>query len=383
MRAFALARRQLGRERRRLAVAVAGVAFAVVLILMQLGFRKALFASAVRFHSHLRGEVFLVSPRSMFLASMQSFSGRRLYQALGVSGVREIVPVYTNVALWKNPTDGTTHRLFIAASDPRLDALDLEAVWAQAESLRAPDVVLFDASSRPEFGPVVQLLGKNGKVDTEVEGRAISVIGLFRLGTSFGIDGSLITSDTNFLRIFPQRSPGLVQFGLVRLEAGETPEVVRDRIAAKLPSDVEVLTKDDLMEREVNYWATAQPIGFVFTFGAIMGFVVGLVIVYQILFSDVADHLAEYATLQAIGYLDSYLYRVVLYEALLLAVAGYVPGLLVSAQLYRLTHHATQLPMQLSPALIAGTLAVTMLMCTASGAIALRKIRSADPAEIF
>lgn len=383
MGAFALAYKQLRRDRRRSAVALAGVAFAVVLMLVQLGFRNALYASAVRFHSHLHGEVFLISPRSQFLTAMQSISVRRLYQALSAPGVAAVVPIYTGLALWKNPVDGTIKRIFVAAFDPRLTAVDLPEVAAHSQSLQQPDVVLFDAASRPEFGPVPKLLKEGTPVETEIQGRNVRVIGLFRLGTSFGIDGSLITSDTNFLRIFPQHQRGLIQFGLIQLKDGADPDAVRDLIAADLPADVEVLTKRGLVDREVKHWASTTAIGFIFTFGAVMGFVVGMVIVYQILFADVADHLSEYATLKAMGYTNAFLYRVVLYEAILLAVAGFLPGLAVSHQLYRLTTEATQLPMHLRSMLVGGTLMLTVSMCMISGVIAVRKIRSADPADIF
>jgi putative ABC transport system permease protein len=351
MRAFSLARRQLTRERLRLLVAVAGVAFAVVLMLMQLGFRNALFASAVRFHSHLQGEVFLISPRSMFLASMQSFSWRRLYQALAFPGVKAVAPVYTSVAYWKNPYNGTTHRLFIAAFDPRDPVLDLEGVRSHLKALQEPDVVLFDEASRPDFGPVAEHFRQGEAIRAELEGREVSVVGLVTLGTSFGIDGNVITSDLNFLRLFPSHKEGLIQIGVIQLAAGADPQSVRNALAAELPHDVEVLTKQEFMQREIDYWASATPIGFVFTFGAIMGFVVGMVIVYQILFADVADHLAEYATLKAMGYRD--------------------------------TNQATHLPMNLTVGVGAGTLALTIVMCSVSGMIAVRKVRSADPAEIF
>ncbi len=383
MRAFSLASRQLTRERLRLLVAVAGVAFAVVLMLMQLGFRNALFASAVRFHSRLQGEVFLISPRSMFLASMQSFSWRRLYQALAFRGVKAVMPVYTNVAYWKNPYNGTTHRLFIAAFDPIQPALDIEGMGPHLDALRKPDVVLFDEASRPDFGAVPEHFRHGETIGAELEGREVSVIGLFTLGTSFGIDGNLITSDLNFLRLFRSHKEGLIQIGVIQLQPGSDPQAVRDALAAELPRDVDVLTKAQFMQREIDYWASATPIGFVFTFGAIMGFVVGMVIVYQILFSDVSDHLAEYATLKAMGYRDAYLFGVVLFEAVALAVLGYLPGLAVSFQLYRLTNQATHLPMNLSLEVGAGVLALTIVMCSVSGMIAVRKVRSADPAEIF
>jgi len=193
----------------------------------------------------------------------------------------------------------------------------------------------------------------------------------------------LITSDLNFLRLFRSHKEGLIQIGVIQLQPGSDPQAVREALAAELPRDVDVLTKAQFMQREIDYWASATPIGFVFTFGAIMGFVVGMVIVYQILFSDVSDHLAEYATLKAMGYPDAYLFGVVLFEAVVLAVLGYLPGLAVSFQLYRLTNQATHLPMNLSLEVGAGVLALTIVMCSVSGMIAVRKVRSADPAEIF
>jgi putative ABC transport system permease protein len=383
MRAAWLAWRQLVRERVRLVVALAGVAFAVVLMFMQLGFRTALFDSAVRFHSHLKGDVFLISPRSSYLAQMQSFTQRRLYQAAGFPDVQGVSAVYTASGLWRTPDSREIHRLFVAGFDPDQSPLDLPGVQAHRDALRLPDTVLFDADSRPIYGPVVARFAADETVRAEVQNREVSVVGLFRLGTSFGIDGTLVTSDLNFLRLFPSRQNGLIQIGVIQLKPGADTASVRDRMAAALPHDVEVLTKEGFKQREKNYWANAEPIGYVFTFGAIMGFVVGMVIVYQVLFSDVSDHLAEYATLKAMGYRDSYLIRVVLSQAVVLAVLGYLPGMAASQQLYRLTNKATHLPMTLGVTVGSGVLALTIVMCAVSGMIAVRKIRSADPADIF
>src|SRR5262249_55384794 len=301
----------------------------------------------------------------------------------GFPAVDSVSPVYTSVALWKNPYDGVTHRIFVSAIDPTAPALDLPGVAAKLDQLRLPDVVLFDAASRPDFGAVAEHFRAGDTIETELENRAISVVGLFELGTSFGIDGNLVTSDLNFLRLFPAHQEGLINIGVIRLKPGADPESVRTLLAETLPHDVEVLTKEGLQQREINYWAKATPIGFVFTFGAIMGFVVGMVIVYQILFADVADHLPEYATLKAVGYPDSYLFFVVFYEAVILAVLGYLPGFALSAQLYRLTERATHLPMNLNGEVGGLVLGLTVVMCTVSGMIAVRKVRSADPAEIF
>ena len=149
-----LAWRQLVREQVRLVVALAGVAFAVVLMFMQLGFRTALFESAVRFHSHLEGDVFLVSPRSSYLAQMQSFTQRRLYyEAAGFPEVQGVSAVYTASGLWRNPDNGEVHRLFVAGIDPDRAPLGLPGVQANLDALRLPDRVLFDADSRPIYGP--------------------------------------------------------------------------------------------------------------------------------------------------------------------------------------------------------------------------------------
>ena len=207
--------------------------------------------------------------------------------------------------------------------------------------------------------------------------------GLFSLGVSFGIDGTLITSDLNFLRMFPGWPPGLINVGLVKIRPGVDAEVVRDALAASLPKDVTVLTKQEYVEREKAYWATSTPIGYVFTFGVVMGWFVGAIIVYQVLFADVAAHLRGYATLKAIGYPNGYLFAVVLIEALVLAVVGYIPGLAVCAELYRLAASATRLPMAITPGRSLQVLGLTIGMCGTSAAIALRKIRSADPAEVF
>jgi putative ABC transport system permease protein len=374
---------QLRREKVRLVVAVAGVAFAVILMFMQVGFKDALFRSAVNLHSRLDAEVVLVSANYNVIAFPTAFSRRRLYQARGFPGVRSVSPVYTMLARWKNPFDGQRRDLLLLGIDPEAHALDVPEVDVQRVLLHEPDVALFDEWSRPEYGPVPDAVRSRGAVSTELSGREITVRGLFPLGTSFGIDGTVVTSDLNFRRIFPYRPPGAIGIGLVQLEPGAVPEEVRDRLAAGLPKDVRVLTKGDFMAQEVAYWANATPIGFVFTFGVIMGTVVGLIIVYQILFADIADHLPEYATLKAMGYTNRYLAGVVVMEATLLAVLGFIPGLGVARWLYQATAAATRLPMHVEPARGLLVFGLTLVMCWVSGLLAIRKLRTADPAEVF
>jgi putative ABC transport system permease protein len=383
-RPIPLAWLQLTRERLRLTVVVAGVAFAVVLILMQLGFREALFESAVRWHQALEYDLVLVSPKTQFIVLPQSFSRRRLYQARGYEGVAGVTPVYVGQQLWKNPDDPMEMRLiFVVGIDPSRDVLDLAGIDEHWDRLQLADFVLYDRASRPEYGSIAAHFEAGQRVLTELGDRRIEVAGLFELGTSFGIDGSVITSDLNFLRLFPNRSPGAIDLGLVELEPGVDPDAVRDVIAAGIPRDVEVLTRAGFIAREKAYWDANTPIGYVFLFGVIMGLAVGGVIVYQILFADVSEHLREYATLKAMGYPNAFLVSVVLQESIILALLGYVPGIVVTLGLYSASAAATGLPLRMTAGRAVFVLLLTLAMCCISGALALRKVRSADPAEVF
>lgn len=374
---------QLWHRKLRFAVALCGIAFAVMLILMQLGFRASLFESAVRYHRQLNYDVAIFSRDSQYIVAPEPFSNRRLYQALAVDGVASISPVYVGRANWKNPETLQTRIIYVLGVDPEDDVLAAPGIAEGRLVIPLQDVVLFDDASRPEYGPIAERFRAGEPVTTEVNDRQMRVGGIFTLGTSFGIDASLFTSSDNFLRMFPARARNSIDLGLVRVGAGVDPVVVRDRLRALVPEDVIVLTRDEFIAREMAYWNEATPIGFVFTFGAIIGLVVGTVIVYQILFSDVSDHLAEYATLRAIGYSNGYISGVVVQQALILAVLGYLLGMLATLRLYGLARDATKLPMELTAERAAAVLLATIAMCAVSGFLALRRVRTLDPAEVF
>jgi putative ABC transport system permease protein len=374
---------QLRHRPLRLLVASAGIAFAVLLILMQLGFRAALFESAVRYHDRFQFGVAIFSRDSQFIVRPQPFPIQRLYQALAVEGVAEVSPVYIFQAVWKNPWDHERRSIYAVGIDPDDDALRAPGLAEQRHLLRQEDSVLFDALSRPEHGPVAEHLRTGGPLVTEVNDREVRVVGVFEMGTSFGIDASLLTSDTNFLRLFPARPRDQIDLGLVQLDGGVPPETVRDRLRALLPQDVLVMTKPEFVARERAYWNAATPIGYVFAFGAVMGFVVGAIIVYQILFADVSDHLHEYATLRAIGYSNRFITGIVVQQAVVLAVLGFLPGVAVTLWLYERAGAATRLPLGLTAERGLTVFALTLVMCALSGLLALRKVRALDPADVF
>jgi len=381
-----LAWAQLTREKMRLVIALAGIGFADLLMFMQFGFRDALFESSISFHSKLKGEIFIINTQSTALIAMKTFPQRRLYQALSFNGVTAISPVYLGFGLWKNPDPNqrNTRQLMVIGFDPTHPILDLPEIQNNLHKIQISDVVLFDQASRPEFGPVVEYFKQGKPVETEVDNRRVRVEGLFTLGASFGADGNLVTSDLNFLRIFgTRRTRGLIDIGVVNLEPGTDVKPVVDKMRATLPKDVMILTKEEFVAFEKKYWEESTAIGFVFTLGAAMGFIVGIVIVYQILYTDVTDHLPEYATLKAMGYKDIYFLGVVFQEAMILAILGYLPGFGVSVVLYSLGRSATSLPMYMTLTKVITVFVMTVIMCSVSGAIAVRKLQAADPADIF
>lgn len=387
---ISLAWLQLKYRKLRLLVAISGISFAVVLMFMQLGFQAALFDSAVRLHSSLRGDIFLLSTRSTALIAMKSFSERRLYQALGLKEeVEFITPIYLSFAQWKNPLNPSYWRnIHVIGFDIRYPIFDLPEVEQNMAKLQIPDVVLFDRASRPEFGAISALFGQQGAISTEIDNissatRRITVVGVFTLGTSFGIDGNLITSHLNFLRIFNQRDKGLIEVGLIKLKPGVDVARVKQKMQNYLPPDVRILSKQEWIEFEKNYWTSSTAIGFIFSLGVGMGLIVGIVVVYQILYTDVSDHLSEYATLKAMGYKHSYLLSIVLQESVILAILGYIPGFLISSGLYKLAKDATLLPIAMNHHRAWFVLFLTMSMCFISGTIAMHKLQDADPADIF
>ena len=371
------------RQPARLAVALAGISFAGILMFMQLGFRDGLFDASVTLHKLLDADLVLISPRTMSSIAMAGFPRRRLVQAMADPDVAGTSPVHWNQLLWRNPQTRTTRSILTLGFEPG-DRLFLPpALGDQAGLLTQRGRVLFDARSRPEYGPVERLIKEGRTVETEVAGKRIRVAGLVSLGPSFGADGNMLTSSETFLQLLPNTPPGTIELGLIRLKPGADPTEVAARLRRQLPKDVAIYNKKGFEEFEKNYWRGSTAIGFIFTLGAGMGFVVGCVIVYQILYSDVSDHLPEYATLMAMGYPLSDLLGVVAREGLLLSILGYVPAWLAGQALYVMVRKGTGLPVQMQSDRSLVVLAMIFTMCMASALLAMRKLADADPAEIF
>jgi putative ABC transport system permease protein len=212
------------------------------------------------------------------------------------------------------------------------------------------------------------------------------IVGQFELGTGFGSDGLVIASEATYTRSFGPPSGQTASLGLVKLADGASPgdaEQMADRLNERLPVDVRAVARGELLERERQHWVEDTSLGKIFVMGVVLAFVVGIVFVYQVMASDIGNRLGEFATLKAIGYGDGYVNKVVLQQALLLAVAGFVPGLVAAVGLYAITRHFARLPLAMTWEVAGLVLGLVVVMCAASGLLALRKVRAADPADLF
>jgi putative ABC transport system permease protein len=369
-------------------VAVSGVAFAVILIFMELGFLNALLESTVQVLRRLNGEIVIVSRAQYALIAAERFDIRRVYDAREVPGVASVAPVYleTTAALLRSG-DNRGFPIRVLAVREEDGILDIPQFNEQAAALDKEFTGLVDVTSRRKFRipkPGEPLESYRG----ELNGKEIRLVGHFHLGVDFATDGNVLMTAANFARFFPYRAGGddplkLVDLAIVSVEPDADPAVVLATLEKSLPDDVEAMSKERMIDREMNFWKRNAPLGYIFMVGAIMGFVVGIVICYQIVYADITDHMREFATLKAIGYGTGYFFGLVLQQCLYLSLLGFVPGLIVSLILYRILAVVTGLTMGLSPLLGLGVLGVTAAMCVISGVLAVSKLIAADPAELF
>jgi len=395
-----LAWKNLTHNRRRLAVALLGIGFAVLLMFMETGFENALYDSAVKLIDDLDADVLVVHRAHYSLLARQTFGKKRLDQIRACPGVQGAYPLYieTRRSEWQL-ADGPDappqypgypiRTLAYHLGDPVFRARGIEDYHAE---LGQPDTALADVKCKAKY----HIPGELSQTAATLSGRPIRLVGRFELGTDFANEGNLVMSTENFARYFPDRALGAdpldaVDLAIVQLDEGADVDEVLNYLNGNpdsgrpraLPDDVVAFTKEQFLETETAFWRTATPIGFIFSLGTIIGFVVGVIICYQIIFADVADHVAEFATLKAMGYRNRYFVGFVLQEALLLSLLSFLPGLAISAAFYHVLARQTGLLLVLNFQRIMLVLLLTIFMCVGSGCLAMRKVLSADPAELF
>jgi len=384
---------QLSHQKMRLLVAILGVAFSIILIFTQLGLRAMLFDGVTLLPENLNGDLYLLST---FAEEMDdsSFPSVYLYQADAIDGVADARPLYIGTGRWVDPkllepsskknqnAKVESSYMQILAFNPNKPVFKIPEINQQLDLLAVPGGILYDRFAKSELGDVPQMLADQGFISSILNNRRVTVMGLFNLGSTFFFEGVAVMSDWNYALIKEGNDLDKVTVGVLSLEPGADPQVVTQRLQTSLSKDLKVLTPAELAQGERDYvagWAQ----GKVLNFGAVIGFIVGIIIVYQVIYTDVSEHLPEYATLKAMGYKDRDLSLVVLQECLILGVMGFIPGYLISHVVYYLMATYVELRVSMNTGIALQVFTLNILMCMISGAIAIRKLRNADPADIF
>lgn len=376
-----LAWRSLTANKRRLLRSSAGIGFAVLLMLMQLGFEKAFFDASLQVLNGLDGDIFLQSAHKYQFATQDPIPAALLTSARRAPGVASARPLYAAWfdLFWKNPFDGMSFLVRGFAFDPDQPVFLFSEIDAQRKKLETAGTVLVDRRSRRFLGM------DRGAAQSEINGAKVAVAGSFALGPDFVSDGTVMMSSRTFadlMRGAAGNPPG-IEAGVIKIAPGADPKAVQAALKKALPANVAVMTKDELIAFERAFQADLSSAGPIFAIGTVVGFVVGMLISYQIIFTEISDQLPQYATLKAIGYPTGFLLRVVLGQAALNAVAGWVPASLVALGLYRLIGDIALLPMRMSLAIALWSFGLTLAMCLISAVIAVGRVIRADPAAVF
>jgi putative ABC transport system permease protein len=250
---------------------------------------------------------------------------------------------------------------------------------AAGGALSRAGTILLDRTSRPEFGTPDERRPGN---TTEMNSTVVEIVGEFEIGTGFDYNGMLLTSEETF-QTLTGRPGSEVSFGLVKLAPGTDPEQVRQAVQDAVGPTVRVLTREQLNDLEIGYWVKQTSVGQFFGLGVLVALVVGVIFVYQMMAGEIRSRMSAFATAKAMGYTNRYVDGVVLSKALLLALMGFVPGLVLALVFYKLTHEVASIPIGMTLARAAGVLGLTFLMCMCSGLLAVRKAHAADPADLF
>ena len=373
-----LAWRNLLANKQRLLRSAAGIGFAVLLMLMQLGFEQAFFDSMLQVIRGLDGDILIQSVHKYQFATRDPFPMADLETARKVTGVASARPFYADWFnfFWKNPIDGKVLLVRAFGLNPDEPIFLFPGVNTNREKLKAANTVLVDRRARRFLGM------DTAATDTEINGVKVKIAGSFALGPDFVSDGTVTMSDSTFASLL-HGAPPVPNMGVIKVRPGENPTVVQQALRKALPATIAVFTKPELIEFERKFQAAVSSAGPIFAMGTIVGFVVGMLISYQVTYTDLADQLPQYATLKAIGYKTGFLLRVVLEQAALNALAGWIPAVLVSVLLYRVVGQAALLPLHMTARIILVSLGLTLGMCMISAAIAVGRVIKADPAEVF
>jgi putative ABC transport system permease protein len=364
-------------NKKRTSAAVAGIAFSVILIFMQLGFLKTARITSTRLYDYLDFDLIITSDKYEYMDDPDSFDRVHLIQARVVPGVGKIGMINLSGAAWMDQETEISSSCLLISIDRDPSFLSNEEISANLDKITTKtNTVMLDRLSHPELGPVE--IGRTALIN----GFEVEVTSLFEIGLGFFADGSIIVSNETFQNLVRQDSRK-VSLGMVKLAPGADLEEVKEAMRASMPSEVLIFGRDEFVTGEQDYFISVKPVGIMFQMGVLVAFIVGAVILYQVLSKEIATKIKEYATLKAMGFKTSTIYIVGFQQALILAIMSYLPALVVSHGVFYAARRASRLPMYLNNDLALLVLVLTLGMCVISGVLALRRIQLADPAELF
>ena len=373
---------QLTHSRTRFAAALAGVAFANVLVFVQLGIMNSMATATMKPYGFFQADIMISASDANSMTEGGNVARQWMFQALEDPEVIVGTGIFVANVSWQR-TDKTLS-LSTYGVDPTLPAFLSPEMVARTGTLQLPNSGILDRFSRGLPRDEAAAIRPQSPLSFEVSGTTLTLYDTFAGGGGFGGDGYMMVSDQTFLTLFPARSSGAPDHILLKVAPGANPDAVAARLQ-KLISDKSLRIRSYAIAaaEDLRYQQTKRPTGIIFGFGVIIGILVGVVIVYQVLSTDVADHLGEYATFKAMGYCERFFLSIVLEEALILGVLGFIPGFLVASLLLVGMARATTLPLIMTASMAVMVFVGTVIACSLSGALATRRLAAADPADLF
>jgi putative ABC transport system permease protein len=372
-----LAWRILTYDKRRTALALIGVFMALLLVFVELGFFYAVPRGGLLLYDNMRFDLLLSSDQYEYQAQPGVFPLSQLERVQSSPDVAEATPIYFGSAKWKSGEGDLWLDVFMIGFDPASHIFIPDSINRQTAVLDQVDTVLIDSSTRPIFGP----LG-TGRV-VEIDDRKMTIGGQYVLGTGFMGLGVALTTTANFARLFPQRGSSIVNLGAIRLKAGVDPGRAAGDLQKLAGAGARIFMRQELDAHETAYWTTRTSVGIIFGSGLLISLVVGIMILYQIVSTQVGRQLPQFATLKAIGYRDHSLAATVSAMSLLIVIAGFIPALAAALGLYSLIRQETLLPVMMSEMRLLAVFAAALGMGVISALLSMWVLRRADPADIF
>jgi putative ABC transport system permease protein len=372
--AIKLGVRLLAHDKRRLIAMSASIAVGVVIMFVELGLLQGILDSQALVAHLVRGDFMVMNQARVDLHRWDSISRFELAQIAAVPGVATVTPVYQDHVSLTDPDDNRARRVIVYAFSPEELPLAIGDPKKILAELKLSDGFLFDARSRPIFGRI------RPGMNIDIDKWPLTVSGLAEMGPDIVNDGNIFMSEGQWLARNPTANPIM---GVVQLAPGASLEKVRRAIYAQTPADVVVLTPTEARRREIASTLKSAPIGILFGVGVLAGMVIGAINGYQVLYTEVSDHLAQFATLKAIGFSDRFLHGVILAQAVTLSGTGFVAGLLASILSDRYIASLTRLPIQLHLLSASAVCFATVVTCVFAGRIAMRRVDAADPASLY